>query len=223
MEVGLQGTAAADIGCPAVEATTQRVGMANVHLDRLNTCNNKKQSYLVCKGVRSLRSKLELRDSPRLSNILWMVLSLASTITRFSSSISTFMDSHLEDIHRGWSAEGGTETSLVCLFHSAVCFMQEKISCCLRTHHQESEGSEVSQQSSRPSWTYRSEWKGESSDVYQTLLQHLSTGGQHRPSTSPTWWHGRSGFDSTSPGPMMLKVASMCMGLGSLNEIMWIL
>lgn len=38
-----------------------------------------------------------------------------------------------------------------------------------------------------------------------------------------TWRHGRSGFDSTSPGPMMLKVASMCIGFGSLNEMMWIL
>lgn len=39
MEVGLQGTTAADIGCPAVEATTQGVGMANVHLYGLDTCN----------------------------------------------------------------------------------------------------------------------------------------------------------------------------------------
>lgn len=38
-----------------------------------------------------------------------------------------------------------------------------------------------------------------------------------------TWRQGRSGFESTSPGPMMLKVASMCMGFGSLNEMMWIL
>lgn len=38
-----------------------------------------------------------------------------------------------------------------------------------------------------------------------------------------TWLHGRSGFDSTSPGPIMLNVASMCMGFGSLKEIMWTL
>ena len=31
------------------------------------------------------------------------------------------------------------------------------------------------------------------------------------------WLQGRSGLDNTSPGPMMLKVASMCIGLGSLK------
>lgn len=40
MEVGLQDTTAADISCPAVEATTQGVGMANAHLYGLDTCNN---------------------------------------------------------------------------------------------------------------------------------------------------------------------------------------
>jgi len=38
VEVGLQGTTAADISCPAVEATTQGVGMTNVHLNGLDTC-----------------------------------------------------------------------------------------------------------------------------------------------------------------------------------------
>ncbi len=41
---------------------------------------------------------------PRLSNIFWMVVSSFSTMTRFGSSISTFIDSHLDDIHSGWSA-----------------------------------------------------------------------------------------------------------------------
>lgn len=47
-----------------------------------------------------------------------------------------------------------------------------------------------------------------------------STRGQQSTLSENTWRHGRSGFDNTNPGPMMLKVASMCMGLGSLNEMM---
>lgn len=105
MKIGLQGTTAADISCPAVEAATQGVGMANVHLYGLDPC--KKKTYM-----REIRDWLTCRDFqfgvedlPRLSNIFWMVLSLASTITRFSSNIRTFMDSHLDDIHSGWSAQ----------------------------------------------------------------------------------------------------------------------
>lgn len=39
MEVGLQGTAAADVGGPAVEAPTQGVGVAYIHLYGLDACN----------------------------------------------------------------------------------------------------------------------------------------------------------------------------------------
>ena len=35
------------------------------------------------------------------------------------------------------------------------------------------------------------------------------------------WWHGLSGFDNTRPGPIMLNVASICMGFGSLKLIVW--
>ena len=39
---------------------------------------------------------------PSFSNILMVGSSFASTTTRSGSNISTFMESHLEDIHRGW-------------------------------------------------------------------------------------------------------------------------
>ena len=39
---------------------------------------------------------------PSFSNILIVGSSFASTTTRSGSSISTFIESHLEDIHRGW-------------------------------------------------------------------------------------------------------------------------
>lgn len=53
---------------------------------------------------------------PRLSNIFWMLLSLASTITRLSSNIRTFMDSHLEDIHSGWSTKHKTVMKTTVLY-----------------------------------------------------------------------------------------------------------
>ncbi len=64
-------------------------------------------------------------------------------------------------------------------------------------------------------------WERESQRHVSVSLQYYGStlGG----STALTWRQGRSGLDSTSPGPMMLKVASMCMGLGSLKEMMWIL
>lgn len=50
VEVGLEGTTTTDIGCPAVEASTQGVGMTNTHLDGIDTWCKKKstcQSYLL--------------------------------------------------------------------------------------------------------------------------------------------------------------------------------
>lgn len=35
---------------------------------------------------------------------------------------------------------------------------------------------------------------------------------------SSIWWQGRSGLDRTNPGPMTLKVASICIGLGSSKD-----
>lgn len=52
---------------------------------------------------------------PRLSNIFWMVVSLASTITRLSSNIRTFMDNHLEDIHSGWSTQQKKSVQYHCI------------------------------------------------------------------------------------------------------------
>ena len=46
--------------------------------------------------------------------------------------------------------------------------------------------------------------------TFQPALRNISS-----------WLHGLSGLMMASPGPMMLKVASMCMGFGSLKEITW--
>ena len=45
------------------------------------------------------------------------------------------------------------------------------------------------------------------SSTFQPALMNMSN-----------WLQGLSGLVMTSPGPMTLNVASMCMGFGSLNE-----
>ena len=43
-----------------------------------------------------------MHSMPSFSNVLWMGSSRVSTTTLLVSSMSTFMESHLEDIQRGW-------------------------------------------------------------------------------------------------------------------------
>ena len=102
-----------------------------------------------------------MHSIPSFSNIFCIGVSSVSTTTRFSSSISTFIDSHFDDIQRGWLSE-------------------------------------------MVGWGARA--------TFQPALWNMSS-----------WLHGRSGLAITSPGPMMLKVASMCIGLGSLNDMVWTL
>lgn len=106
VEVGLQGTTATDISCPAVEAATEGIGMTNIHFYGLDTWLKKKKKkgiWAFQKMIQSWTWQLWFMTLPRLSNIFWMVVSLASTMTRLASNIRTFIDNHLEDIHRGWS------------------------------------------------------------------------------------------------------------------------
>ena len=35
------------------------------------------------------------------------------------------------------------------------------------------------------------------------------------------WWHGLSGLESTNPGPIILNVASICIGFGSSKDSLW--
>jgi len=88
-----------------------------------------------------------------------VVVSFLSTTTLVGSSMRTFMDSHLDDIHNGCVSGirgvGGLTT-------------------------------------------------------VQPALWNISI-----------WWQGLSGLDSTNPGPMMLKVASICIGLGSSKDNLW--
>ena len=92
---------------------------------------------------------------------LMIVCSLASTTTRFSSSIKTFMLSHLELIHNG--CESGTSG-----FGGLT--------------------------------------------IFQPALSNMSI-----------WWQGRSGLLNTRPGPMILNVASMCIGFRSWKDRVWTL
>lgn len=214
---------------------------------------------------------------PRLSNILWMVLSLASTITRLSSNIRTFMDSHLEDIHSGWSTKHKTVVKATVLYGTVQCVWNRKDQnlgltirnqWCWRFHNCPTslfEHFNLAREPKRNKCCY--------SGSHEAHMRHaLRLNATQRKQTSATltsetahwnkiqkycdwlvfmrccftvttaewppfltfqmicecrhsctWWHGRSGFESTSPGPMILKVASMCIGLGSLNERMWML
>lgn len=85
-----------------------------------------------------------------------VVVSFLSTTTLVGSNMRTFMDNHLDDIHRGcvsgMRGNGGLTTVHPALWNSSI------------------------------------------------------------------WWQGRSGLDRTNPGPMMLKVASICIGLGSSKD-----
>lgn len=64
---------------------------------------NEKPEHEQFEMFRNCIRRLWYMTLPRLSNIFWIDVSLASTITRLSSNIRTFMDNHLEDIHSGWS------------------------------------------------------------------------------------------------------------------------
>lgn len=102
---------------------------------------------------------------PRLSNTFWMVVSLASTMTRLSSNIRTFMDSHLEDIHSGWSTQTWTDGA-----YNETCWTLLAGSHSLNTDRRESGAWEASQQSSQPSWTSQSNRRQRTKRVSPTFL-----------------------------------------------------
>ena len=132
---------------------------------------------------------------PNFSNIFCVGTSTEETSTLCGSSISTFIEIHLEVIHRGCesgitgcgastictSEEPSLQIYTLCYSNTAACivmtFFGMKLSC-----------------------------------TFHPALWNMSS-----------WWHCHSGLAMTRPGPIMLKVASICMGLGSLKLRVWIL